>query len=288
MSNVKKIKVKLKPIEIEEKTKYFCIANSSEYFKNMMKKYKTSVGKNILYSDINSILSEYRNQKMLEFPESEILKAEIGEEIKQYNENQNLKRLSKYNETSSPEVKRKNTHTRNKKENRLSVLISLDKFQKQGKFIFPLNRKNINLTNELSAKNMIIENKDIKRNIFSKLNKDLSTKNIRIENNNLYSNRKFISTGDTYRSFSTKSISTNTNLTPRKNKNKDSTIFDIRTIYNNKIYSLSNNLKKSSIKLKNTYYKYIKNFSNEFDNWKEKQTFKFPQIRIGLKKMNES
>ena len=288
MSNVKKIKVKLKPIEIEEKTKYFCIANSSEYFKNMMKKYKTSVGKNILYSDINSILSEYRNQKMLEFPESEILKAEIGEEIKQYNENQNLKRLSKYNETNSPEVKSKNTHTRNKKENRLSVLISLDKFQKQGKFIFPLNRKNINLTNELSAKKMIIENKDIKKNIFSKLNKDLSTKNIRIENNNLYSNRKLISTGDTYRSFSTKSISTNTNLTPRKNKNKDSTIFNIRTIYNNKIYSLSNNLKKSSIKLKNTYYKYIKNFSNEFDNWKEKQTFKFPQIRIGLKKMNES
>ena len=90
MSNVKKIKVKIKPVELEQKTKHFNISNSSEYFKNMMKKYKTSIEKNILYSDINSILSEYRNQKMLEFPESEILKAEIGEEIKQFNENQNI------------------------------------------------------------------------------------------------------------------------------------------------------------------------------------------------------
>ncbi len=285
MSNVKKIKVKIKPVELEQKTKHFNISNSSEYFKNMMKKYKTSIEKNILYSDINSILSEYRNQKILEFPESEILKAEIGEEIKQFNENQNIKKLSKYNEKNSPIKISKNTHARNKKENRLSVLISLDKFQKQGKFVYPVNRKNTtNITNDLSAKNIIIENKDIKRNIFSKLNKDLSVKNIIIENNNLYSKRKLISTGNTYRSFSTKSISTNTNLTPIKIKNKDSKILNLRTIYNNKINSLSNNLKNCSIKLKNTYYKYIKNFSNEFDNWKEKQAYKFPQIRIGLKK----
>ena len=147
-----------------------------------------------------------------------------------------------------------------------------------------MNRKNINLTNDLSAKNIIIENKNNKRNIFSKLNKNLSTKNIIIENKKIIPKKYFFSTGNTHRTYSTKSLSTNTNLTPIKIKNKDSKIINLRSIYNNKINSLSNNLKNSSIKLRNTYYKYIKNFSNEFDNWKEKQTFKFPQIRIGLKK----
>ena len=287
MNNEKQIKVKIKPVEIEQNIKYFNISNSSEYFKNMIKKYKSSIGKNILYSDINTLLSDYRNQKMLELPESDILRAEIGEEIKQFKENHNLIK-SNYNEINSSELKRKNSHTRNKKENRLSVLISLDKFQKQGKFIIPMNRKNINLTNDLSAKNIIIENKNNKRNIFSKLNKNLSTKNIIIENKKIIPKKYFFSTGNTHRTYSTKSLSTNTNLTPIKIKNKDSKIINLRSIYNNKINSLSNNLKNSSIKLRNTYYKYIKNFSNEFDNWKEKQTFKFPQIRIGLKKMNES
>ena len=283
MNNEKQIKVKIKPVEIEQNIKYFNISNSSEYFKNMIKKYKSSIGKNILYSDINTLLSDYRNQKMLELPESDILRAEIGEEIEQFKENHNLIK-SNYNEINSSELKRKNSHTRNKKENRLSVLISLDKFQKQGKFIIPMNRKNINLTNDLSAKNIIIENKNNKRNIFSKLNKNLSTKNIIIENKKIIPKKYFFSTGNTHRTYSTKSLSTNTNLTPIKIKNKDSKILNLRTIYNNKINSLSNNLKNCSIKLKNTYYKYIKNFSNEFDNWKEKQTFKFPQIRIGLKK----
>jgi hypothetical protein len=283
MNNEKQIKVKIKPVEIEQNIKYFNISNSSEYFKNMIKKYKSSIGKNILYSDINTLLSDYRNQKMLELPESDILRSEIGEEIKQFKENHNLIK-SNYNEINSSELKRKNSHTRNKKENRLSVLISLDKFQKQGKFIIPMNRKNINLTNDLSAKNIIIENKNNKRNIFSKLNKNLSTKNIIIENKKIIPKKYFFSTGNTHRTYSTKSLSTNTNLTPIKIKNKDSKIINLRSIYNNKINSLSNNLKNSSIKLRNTYYKYIKNFSNEFDNWKEKQTFKFPQIRIGLKK----
>ena len=283
MNNKKQIKVKIKPVEIEQNIKYFNISNSSEYFKNMIKKYKSSIGKNILYSDINTLLSDYRNQKMLELPESDILRSEIGEEIKQFKENHNLIK-SNYNEINSSELKRKNSHTRNKKENRLSVLISLDKFQKQGKFIIPMNRKNINLTNDLSAKNIIIENKNNKRNIFSKLNKNLSTKNIIIENKKIIPKKYFFSTGNTHRTYSTKSLSTNTNLTPIKIKNKDSKIINLRSIYNNKINSLSNNLKNSSIKLRNTYYKYIKNFSNEFDNWKEKQTFKFPQIRIGLKK----
>ena len=283
MNNEKQIKVKIKPVEIEKNIKYFNISNSSEYFKNMIKKYKSSIGKNILYSDINTLLSDYRNQKMLELPESDILRSEIGEEIKQFKENHNLIK-SNYNEINSSELKRKNSHTRNKKENRLSVLISLDKFQKQGKFIIPMNRKNINLTNDLSAKNIIIENKNNKRNIFSKLNKNLSTKNIIIENKKIIPKKYFFSTGNTHRTYSTKSLSTNTNLTPIKIKNKDSKIINLRSIYNNKINSLSNNLKNSSIKLRNTYYKYIKNFSNEFDNWKEKQTFKFPQIRIGLKK----
>ena len=48
MIDVKKIKARLKPVEIEQKTKYFSISNSLEYFKYMMKKYKT-LEKKILY-----------------------------------------------------------------------------------------------------------------------------------------------------------------------------------------------------------------------------------------------
>ena len=163
-------KLRRKLLELSNPNDFFEISKGSLYFQKSMNKYKKINNQNIIYPDINTLLSDYRNQKMLELPESDILRAEIGEEIKQFKENHNLIK-SNYNEINSSELKRKNSHTRNKKENRLSVLISLDKFQKQGKFIIPMNRKNINLTNDLSAKNIIIENKNNKRNIFSKLNK---------------------------------------------------------------------------------------------------------------------
>ena len=260
----KKKKIKIKPLEVNQNNKYFNIANASEYFKKIFRKYKESQERNIVYSDIYSLLSDYRNEKILQFPESEILKSEIGDEIKKYKENEMNYSTSKFITPNSPKKKNNKNKTRNK-ENRMSVLISLDKFRKQGKLIYP-SRKQANVRSELNAKNIIMIKNDYYKNTRKSFFNNMFKKNL------------------TYRSSSTKTFSDSTLNYNKTKKNSEEILFNLRSTYNNKLFSLSNNIRNNSINLKKSYNNYFKSFSNDYNHWKEKQYFKFPQIRIGLRK----
>ena len=131
----------MKSVDVGNSKKYFDLINASEYFRKIMKDYIIKRNRNITYSDINTLLRDYRNEKLLALPESDILKDDVGEEIRKLKEFQ-----SNFQHRQSLLKNNKNQKKNNgkKRENRTSFLISLEKFEKQGKLIFPIqNQKNI-------------------------------------------------------------------------------------------------------------------------------------------------
>ena len=127
-----KKKMNLKSLEENKKKSYFNLLNATDYFKRMMRDYIYQTQKSRKYIDIYTLLTNYRNQKIKEIPENDILKDEIGEEIKKLQEfKPNIigRKLSiqEKNEISKSKNKLK------KRENRMSFLMSIEKYQKKEK-----------------------------------------------------------------------------------------------------------------------------------------------------------
>ncbi len=97
-----------------------------------MKDYIYQTQKSRRYIDIYTLLKNYRNQKIREISENEMLKDEIGEEIKKLKE---FKPNVEGRKLSIKEKKQisKNKNKIKKRENRMSFLMSIEKYQKKRK-----------------------------------------------------------------------------------------------------------------------------------------------------------
>ena len=110
----------------ENKKSYFNLLNATDYFKKMMKRYTYHTQKTKKYLDIYTLLKDYRNQKIRQISDNDMLREDIGEEIKKLQEfkpNIGTRRLS---------IKEKNEMNKNKnkikkRENRLSFLVNIEK-----------------------------------------------------------------------------------------------------------------------------------------------------------------
>ena len=87
--SLKKRNPNIKSVDLGNSKKYFDLVNASEYFRKIMKDYTIKRNRNITYSDINSLLRDYRNEKLLALPESDILKDDVGEEMRKLKDFQN-------------------------------------------------------------------------------------------------------------------------------------------------------------------------------------------------------
>ena len=260
----KKLKLKTKLTEIENSNvkSYFNLLNATDYFKKMMKDYTIDSKRNKKFSDIHSLLNDYRNQKIRQIPENDMLKDEVGEEIKK------LKEFKPQVQNRRLSIKEKNEITKNKnklkkRENRTSFLISLEKLDKQENklpyFIQKssyLNKIRENNEKELSAERIIYH----KRYLSDNYNIPTSRKTILLTHNSTKSDFNTV----------TKTIS---NIRSTRNK-----------IMHDKIDFLSNDLLQESSNLIKSYSNTIKNFSNNYDEWKKIQEIKFPYINKGFNK----
>ena len=129
----------LKSVDVGNSKKYFDLINASEYFRKIMKDYTIKRNRNITYSDINTLLRDYRNEKLLALPEADILKDDVGEEMRKLKDFQN----NFHRESISKTEEKKRKKDIKKRENRMSFLISLEKFEKQGRMVLPYHKKNI-------------------------------------------------------------------------------------------------------------------------------------------------
>ena len=161
----------LKLLEERRKKSYFNLLNVTDYFKRMMKDYIYQAQKSRRYIYIYTLLTNYRNQKIREISENDMLKDEIGEEIiklQEFKPNVEGRKLS---------IKEKKQITKNKnkikkRENRMSFLMSIEKYQKKEKRDYHhLNSfRNVNV-NELNPEKIIFY-----RRVFSDNKNILKTK----------------------------------------------------------------------------------------------------------------
>ena len=246
-------------MDFHNSKKYFDLLGATEYFKSMMKDYQIKRKRNITYSDINTLLRDYRNEKLLALPESDILKDDVGEEIRKLKEFQ-----SNFQHRQSLLKNNKNQKKNNgkKRENRTSFLISLEKFEKQGKLMFPIqNQKNL-------IKNSFYKEKELNPK------KILYHKNLDKYIENYKRRRK-----NTIDTFSTKTFTDYDTIL-----NTQSNLRTTMNLMHNRIENLSNDLENESRNLIHIYSNNIRNFTYNFEEWKKAQEFKLPEIRKGLKK----
>ena len=249
-------------MDFHNSKKYFDLLGATEYFKSMMKDYQIKRKRNITYSDINTLLRDYRNEKLLALPESDILKDDVGEEIRKLKEFQ-----SNFQHRQSLLKNNKNQKKNNgkKRENRTSFLISLEKFEKQGRMILPFHKSQPKVTfhveTELNPNKILYH----KRSVLDKYRKNFKGQRKR-----------------TIDSYSTKTISDFESIL--------NTHTDLRTtihLMHNHIENLTSDLENDSKHLINTYSNHIRNFTYNYDEWKKAQEFKLPEIRKGLKKYDD-
>ncbi len=251
----------IKSVDLGNSKKYFDLINASEYFRKIMKDYTIKRNRNITYSDINSLLRDYRNEKLLALPESDILKDDVGEEMRKLKDFQN--NFQRQSITKTDENKRKKNIK--KRENRMSFLISLEKFEKQGRMILPFHKSQPKVTfhveTELNPNKILYH----KRSVLDKYRKNFKGQRKR-----------------TIDSYSTKTISDFESIL--------NTHTDLRTtihLMHNHIENLTSDLENDSKHLINTYSNHIRNFTYNYDEWKKAQEFKLPEIRKGLKKYDD-
>ena len=252
---MKSIKSKIKPLTLPKK-KYFNLKNSTTYFQNLYTNYINSdFRRQKTYSDINSLLSDYRNEKLSKLPERDIIKDELGKDIQKYKS----QHFFKTNRIKSLEKKDKiKTEEKQVKENRISFLYSLRQSEKKGNFIFPIHKKSKKKI-ELNASKILF-----KRRILNEEKKSLSNyfHNTRNSMKSQFTNSKTIS-----------------DLNSTLQKKTFSNMKNTMNIIHKNIDFLTNEVESESSKLIKTFYKHFRSFSSDFTDWKMKQESKFPEIR---------
>ena len=105
--------------------KFIEISKCSRDFQNIYERYKLTQPKNIILPNIITLIQDYRTEKLNALTDSEIVKEEIGGEVRKIKENVIL---SRHYDPNKPQKEVR------VKENRNSLLVTLNKFEKQGKF----------------------------------------------------------------------------------------------------------------------------------------------------------
>ena len=161
---------RMKLLELTRPNDFYQVSNGSLYFQKIMNRYKKSKKQNIIFPDINSLISDYRTEKIKTFSESEVIKDELGDEVRKFKALQSITNPQRLSVKNASENTDKNIYKRIK-ENRKSLIITLQKFERKGKILIPENKKedikpDLNPKNILYHRKTILEKKKKKKRIY--------------------------------------------------------------------------------------------------------------------------
>ena len=234
-------KLRRKLLELSNPNDFFEISKGSLYFQKSMNKYKKINNQNIIYPDINTLLSDYRTEKIKTFTDNEVIKEELGDDIRKFKALQSI--------THPSRLSIKNADNSNKnlvskiKENRKSLIVTLQAFERKGQLLIPDNKKRI-LTSDLNPNKILYHKKTILEK--RKRRKETLT--------------------DTHNSFEDYDIDTKNSL-------------NSLNILHHQIDNLAIDLINDSENLQTHYTKNFNSFSHKFDEWKTIQEFKYPEFK---------
>ena len=86
--------LKFKLLGLKEKD-FFEVSNSSNYFQKMMTQYNKSMNHHIIFPNINSLINDYRSEKINSLSEREILKDDLGDDLRKFKQLQSITDSSK-------------------------------------------------------------------------------------------------------------------------------------------------------------------------------------------------
>ena len=155
-------KLKFKLLGFKEKD-FFEVSNSSNYFQKMMTQYNKSMNHHIIFPNINSLINDYRSEKINSLSEREILKDDLGDDLRKFKQLQSITDSSKLILKNS---NNKKINIKKIKENKKNFLVTLQNFEKKGKILIPDNKKQ-QITSDLNPRRILFR----RRNFFEKRNK---------------------------------------------------------------------------------------------------------------------
>jgi hypothetical protein len=249
--------------------KYTILACCSPKFQYIYNKYKMQNQEPKVKPDIHLLLSEHRVEKLKTLTEVEILKDEIGDEIKKFKELQTIIIPDRLSQKTS-EISTKNLVPK-LKEKRQSLLITFKNFKKKHKLPAIKGQRRIIIdTTFLNADKMIYEDNKFGDNFKKQL---IKKRNEKIRNNTLRQ----------IELNSQNNIANNTSTNTMMNSSI------LRTTINNmntKINFMSNEIENDLFNLKKTYSTNFHNFNTQYEDWKNAQEFKYPELRPEYVKHN--
>ena len=249
--------------------KYTILACCSPKFQYIYNKYKMQNQEPKVKPDIHLLLSEHRVEKLKTLTEVEILKDEIGDEIKKFKELQTIIIPDRLSQKTS-EISTKNLVPK-LKEKRQSLLITFKNFKKKHKLPAIKGQRRIIIdTTFLNADKMIYEDNKFGDNFKKQL---IKKRNEKIRNNTLRQ----------IELNSQNNIANNTSTNTMMNSSI------LRTTINNmntKINFMSNEIENELFNLKKTYSTNFNNFNTQYEDWKNAQEFKYPELRHEYVKHN--
>jgi hypothetical protein len=249
--------------------KYTILACCSPKFQYIYNKYKMQNQEPKVKPDIHLLLSEHRVEKLKTLTEVEILKDEIGDEIKKFKELQTIIIPDRLSQKTS-EISTKNLVPK-LKEKRQSLLITFKNFKKKHKLPAIKGQRRIIIdTTFLNADKMIYEDNKFGDNFKKQL---IKKRNEKIRNNTLRQ----------IELNSQNNIANNTSTNTMMNSSI------LRTTINNmntKINFMSNEIENDLFNLKKTYSTNFNNFNTQYEDWKNAQEFKYPELRPEYVKHN--
>ena len=250
--------------------KYTILACCSPKFQHIYNTYKLQNQEEKVKPDIHLLLSEHRVEKLKTLTEVEILKDEIGDEIKKFKELQTIIIPDRLSQKSS-EISTKNLVPK-LKEKRQSLLITFKNFKKKHKLPAIKGQRRIIIdTTFLNADKMIYEDNKFGDNFKKQL---IKKRNEKIRNNTLRQ----------IELNSQNNIANNTSTNTMMNSSI------LRTTINNmntKINFMSNEIENDLFNLKKTYSTNFNNFNTQYENWKNTNEFKYPELRPEYVKNNQ-
>ena len=249
--------------------KYTILACCSPKFQHIYNNYKMQNQEPKVKPDIHLLLSEHRVEKLKTLTEVEILKDEIGDEIKKFKELQTIIIPDRLSQKTS-EISTKNLVPK-LKEKRQSLLITFKNFKKKHKLPNIKGQRRIIIdTTFLNADKMIYEDNKFGDNFKKQL---IKKRNEKIRNNTLRQ----------IELNSQNNIANNTSTNTMMNSSI------LRTTINNmntKINFMSNEIENDLFNLKKTYSTNFHNFNTQYEDWKNAQEFKYPELRPEYVKHN--
>lgn len=237
------------------KKKGMVLFGRTDAFKEIYENYKNLKNEKDFRLNLDEALKDYRTEKLNSLSDAQVVKEEIGSEVRKYKEKMNMR----HRYALEAEKSKRYEPEEKTKENRLSVYVLFNKFNNEGRFDPPgkKGKKKANKSSVFLNKNRIFCTKPLFK---VNMRKCFSSQEKKLTNGN-FSNLPFLTP-------------TNTLVTNTKTSFTGKRTFQI----NRDLEYMASKVEENSKMLKDHFRHTLNNFNGKFTEYKRTMEYLIPEI----------